>query len=110
MSDLVAALREAIAGQSPQRVAELLDGVPERERPALRVVLKVDREGLGRPAWAVAAAGLEGGAAAVARRLRTAWMPGDWRPVDGFAARGTFTWRAQGWDTVAAALLTREVT
>lgn len=110
MSDLVAALREAIAGQSPRRVAELLDEVPEHERPTLRVVLKVDRESLGCPAWAVAAAGLEGGAAAVARRLRTARMPGDWRPVDGFAERGTFTWRAQGWDTVAAVLLTREVT
>ncbi|PRY15327.1 DUF6493 family protein [Kineococcus rhizosphaerae] len=107
MSDLADALREAIAGQSPRRVAELLDGVPERERPALRVVLKVDREGLGRPAWAVAAAGLEGGAAAVARRLRTAWMPGGHQPVEG--STSSFSWWAPGWVVVARVLLQRQV-
>ena len=107
MSDLVAALREAVAGESPRRVAELLDGVPERERPALRVVLKVDREGLGRPAWAVAAAGLEGGAAAVARRLRTAQMPGGWQPVEG--SPSSASWWAPGWNLLARVLLRRQV-
>ena len=110
MKTLVEELEVALAGDSPQLVARLLAGVGEADRVACRALLTQYRQNTSRTAWVVAAAGVESGAPAVARRLRAARLPGGWLPVDGYRPDQVRRWGAEGWQLVAEVLLARQVT
>ncbi|WP_432542618.1 DUF6493 family protein [Kineococcus sp. SYSU DK002] len=110
MNPLVEQLQVALDGDSPKLVAELLAGVPEAERVPCRVLLKQYRQNRFRDAWVVAAAGLESGAVAVARRLRTASPPTSWLPIAGYRPDEARTSGARAWPLVADVLLERRVT
>ncbi|MEZ0163267.1 hypothetical protein AB2L27_00645 [Kineococcus sp. LSe6-4] len=109
MTPLVEELRVALDRDSAKLVAELLTGVPEAERAPCRTLLKHYRENRFRDAWVVAAAGLESGAVAVARRLRSASPPTSWLPIAGYHPDQARTSGARAWPLVADVLLDRQV-
>lgn len=109
MNPLIEELRVALDGDSAKLVAELLAGVPEADRVPCRTLMKHYRENRFREAWVVAAAGLESGAAALARRLRTASPPTSSLPIEGYHPDHARTSGAKAWPLAADVLLDRRV-